>query len=826
MPNDEFGIAMLKPSKRNGQEWFLGDNAENDERFDTRGDNIGGNAEDGFFTNESDFRYHILTTKGYKSPGTVDHEEWIERGYISYPEDWRNIEFTGEFRYDGDDDFSLYTRSGRHTGSGNCEGTKYSVSLRPDGDCRFAKETHHPSGYAFTDWKSSGLGNIDNEWVRIKFLCYDVAAHGQPLGSRTDNVVLELWIDPDFNNSWKKVNSTTDNGENWGEGGEQCGTGEKQGFLFGGPFTTLRGDAANRVSFRKMSVREIDIGGSFGGGTGGGTGGAPPTPTDPPPTNIPGTGNPQIDPTSVGKDRFGISMLFPSPVGGFSWINNWDNGTVYSNIQPRVDPWFHPTDPYFSIEEEPNITVNIDGRGILRIQQPSGPEDYRLKVYDPNDQKRFVNVEATVYYSWESVNYGDPEQLIGRDTIRVGTDHHFSTANCPYNAHDYHASINREGMIYIGREALHPIEHPARPDPGMAITKNWWTNSQNQDRPPIGVWVGFKFVKRLIDGGKNVLLQIYRDLSDGANGGDWKLLMEFKHIEGSWQDAAIDEQVQQLVDQSFEQLTECRIPPSSDSPDPVHNHSGGMCMLRGDPVANLRLKKLSFREITDADTPLPNQPGGCPPGFRRDAQGNCVPIDGSGGSVSSGDASIVFKDFFDVYHIGTTDADSCNISGLVANDDLIELYTVDESDEFYELYKGLRTQAGIFIATTASKLMNWTARKFQFFLSKFGLPSGLISFTVNDANGRFKYAIGSIAAELLTPEFEEYTFTIPSHNIAFGLNWGIWVSYQGGNPEAFVKVAIKSGNPFDGAHTTAIRFGAGTAREQMPDHDLCGTIWH
>jgi hypothetical protein len=823
MPSDKFEISMLKPSKSNGQEWYLGDDAENDDRFDTRGDNIGGNAEDGFYTNESDFRYHVLTTKGYKSPGTKDHSEWIERGYISYPEDWRNIEFTGEFKYDGSDDFSLYTRSGVHTGDNNCEGTKYSASLRSNGDCRFAKETWHNQGYAFTDWKSSGLGNVDNEWVRIKFICYDV---GQISSGAKDHVRLEFWIDPDFNNSWKLANSTTDTGENWGEGGEECGTSEKATFLFGGPFTTLRGDAANRVSFRKMSVREIDINGSFAGGGGGGSGGT--GTTDPPATNIPGTGNPQIDPVSIGKDKFGISMLFPTPVGGWQWINNWDNGTAYNNQTAIDDPWFHPTDPFFSVEDNPGLTFSINGQGIMTISVTSGTTDYRIKVYDPNDQKRFINVEATAYYYWDNVNYANSEEGLGTDTIRVGTDHHFSTKNCPYNAHDYHANIRREGQIYIGREALHPIEHPARPDPGMGIngSKQWWPQSQNIDKPPIKVWVGFKFIKRLIDGGKNVLLQIYRDLTDGVNGGDWTLLMEFKHIQGNWQDESIDEQIQQLIDRSFEQLNDCRIPPSCDCPDPVHNHSGGMCYLRGNPVSSLKIKKLSFREITDADTPLPNQPGGCPPGFRRDTQGNCVPIDGSGGSGSIGDPAIVFKDFVDVYHIGTTDADSCNIVGLTSTDDLTELYTVDESDEFYELYQGLRTQAGIFIATTASKLMNWTARKFRFFLAKFGLPSGLIYFHVNDANGVFKYEIGRIAAELLTPDFEEYTFTIPSHNIAFGLNWGIWISFQGGSPEAFIKVAVKSGNPFDGAHTTAIRFGAGTAREQMLDHDLCGNIWH
>lgn len=819
MPNDSFGISQIYPSKTNGQQWELGDDAENDDRFDTKGDNIGGNAEDGFYTTESDFRYSVLTTKGYKSPDTTDHAEWIERGYISYPEDWRNIEFTGEFKYDGDDDFSLYCRSGRHTGDGNCEGTKYSVALNPDGDARFSKETWHNNGYDFTDWESTGLGNIDNEWVRIKFCVYDLGTYsGSPA---TDHVALELWTDPDLNNSWKKAVSFIDTGENWGEGGEKCGTTERATFLFGGPFATLRGDSVNRLSFRKMSVREINKSGSFGP--------SQPTPNDPDPpaTNIPGTGPPQIDPTSVGKDKWGISMLYPSPVGGWQWFNNWDNGTAYNNITPINDPWFNPSDGFFSVEDNPTLTFTIDGNGIMKISVTGTSTDYRIKVYDPSDQKRFLNVEATCYFSWDTVNPSDPEQTTSTDTIRVGSDHHFACRNCPYNAHEYMVNLRRQGQIYFAREALHPNETVARPDPGWGEGGStiWWDGSNDTPKPPKNVWVGFKLIKRLIDGGTNVLLQLFRDMTDGAGGGDWQKLMEFKHIQGNWSDETTAAREQAGIDLSYEHLTECRIPPSCDCDDPVHNHSGGMCYLRGGPISQMRLKRLSYREVTDADTPLPDQGTGCAPGYQKDAQGNCVPIGGSGGSGSGGEAGIVYKDFVDVYHIGTNDADSCDISGLFASEDLDVIYEVDETDESFEVYANYQTHVGIHIATTASTMMNGIGRKFRFFLSKYGLPSGTIYFNVNDGNGKWQYTIGTIQAELLTPEFEEYEFEKLTNTIAFRLNWVIWISFQGGSPEAFIKVAVKSGNPFDGNHTTAIKYGPGTGRETEQDYDIAGTIW-
>jgi hypothetical protein len=239
----------------------------------------------------------------------------------------------------------------------------------------------------------------------------------------------------------------------------------------------------------------------------------------------------------------------------------------------------------------------------------------------------------------------------------------------------------------------------------------------------------------------------------------------------------------------------------------------------------MRIKKLSFREITDADTPLPNQGTGCSPGFEKDAQGNCVPMTGSGGSGSVGDAAIVYKDFVDIYHIGTNDADSCDITGVIPGEDLDIIYEVKETDESMELHNGFMTHAGIHIASTASTMMNGAARKFRFFLNKFGLPSGTVFFNVNDGNGKLVYRIGSVEAELVTREFEEYEFEMLNNDITFKLNYVVWIAFQGGDPENFIRCAVKSGNPFDGNNTTAITYSTGTGREVVQDIDIAAVIW-
>ena len=97
-------------------------------------------------------RYGVFTSSGYHPDQVVkNHATIASRGYMQSPNDWKNVEMTGQVKYNsgGDDEWTWYARGGRHTGSGSpngCEGAAYKGSLAyTGGDVRWAKEQWHVS---------------------------------------------------------------------------------------------------------------------------------------------------------------------------------------------------------------------------------------------------------------------------------------------------------------------------------------------------------------------------------------------------------------------------------------------------------------------------------------------------------------------------------------------------------------------------------------------------------------------------------------------------------------------------------------------------------
>ncbi len=55
---------------------------------------------------------------------------------------------------------------------------------------------------------------------------------------------------------------------------------------------------------------------------------------------------------------------------------------------------------------------------------------------------------------------------------------------------------------------------------------------------PPAEWIGFKFIVKTLNEG-SVLLELYLDLTDGKNGGEWKKVLEYKD-KGQWYAEAED----------------------------------------------------------------------------------------------------------------------------------------------------------------------------------------------------------------------------------------------------------------------------------------------
>ena len=271
MVNDIFGIALVYPTKANGETWTLSTNPDSDNRFDP-GDNINSNSDSSFSLDDNDgARVSVFTTSGYLPDDIQDDHGELDidaggRGYMQSPNDWKNVEITGAFKMGGpNDELSFYCRGGRHNDSIRCEGFKYTARFHvDDGKIDFAKEQWHVS-YVFSNmFNSPWGGSIENDWVLAKFVVYNF----KPSGSTRTGVKLEAWTNPSFDKiTWVKSAEYTDVG-GWGDSGDECGGTPDQIGNWGGPIVTYRWDNQDSVSFKWLSVREIQPSGSVNDGGG------------------------------------------------------------------------------------------------------------------------------------------------------------------------------------------------------------------------------------------------------------------------------------------------------------------------------------------------------------------------------------------------------------------------------------------------------------------------------------------------------------------------------------------------------------------------------
>jgi hypothetical protein len=271
---DKFGIAMLYPTKPNGEQWYMNmSSPTSDPRFNLNNPykHVGKSSISKFnFTKNSDGSWKVISPKvrmeAYTSTGynqskmtTYNQSELAAKGYMQSPDDWKNVEITGYIKYNGgkkaDENFDWYARGGIHTDANKgCEGTAYKGNLYYSGNSDFGKEQWHENGFVSTDEKINVTSPLKGKWIGFKLAMYNLSP---TLKNGSMSVKLENWINENADGkTWKKVDEKIDDG-GWGKDGERCGGRPDQIITWGGPVATFRWDGANEVDIKNFSVREI-----------------------------------------------------------------------------------------------------------------------------------------------------------------------------------------------------------------------------------------------------------------------------------------------------------------------------------------------------------------------------------------------------------------------------------------------------------------------------------------------------------------------------------------------------------------------------------------
>ena len=223
-------------------------------------------------------------------------------------------------------------------------------------------------------------------------------------------------------------------------------------------------------------------------------------------------------PIPEGFDRFGIIYLYPTADRIFE--SHWDMGgprVLYGQQRDQIDPELKLSGR--------NPELVIDGKGIATMQGEIKNEiaDPRMFVYDPALKKKWENTEITIYmmrvsehvsysYSGLNVNSRSEHQDSGKD---------------PNKGQSYTGRFIHDGRTMFVKEIIHG-EYYENAD------KRIYPWSTSNKKMPYHQWIGLKLITYDLPNG-NVKLELYMDLTDGVNGGNWEKTNEFID-NGTWAD--------------------------------------------------------------------------------------------------------------------------------------------------------------------------------------------------------------------------------------------------------------------------------------------------
>lgn len=283
-------------------------------------------------------------------------------------------------------------------------------------------------------------------------------------------------------------------------------------------------------------------------------------------------GNPTSNPTSATgnniedekMDKFGIAKLYPDLPRGRQWFSKWDNGQVRVLRSGERDAFDH------EFIARGNGTINLSGNG-LAVISGSFP---RMYVYDRDKKQKWRDVEITVYAKRVSETGNPSSQGF---VIGARSEHQDADEANPCLGRTYYGRILYDGRAVFQKEVIHEGAYSVNMP--SENSKAMWNTSGGT--LPKNVWVGIKFVVRNTADQKGAILELYRDITDGENGGSWEKLVEYTDS-GSWSQ----------TDSGVDVAARCGYSAGKVLTDP-----GVSVFIRNDMVREAQYKLFSIREI-------------------------------------------------------------------------------------------------------------------------------------------------------------------------------------------------------------------------------------
>ena len=254
-------------------------------------------------------------------------------------------------------------------------------------------------------------------------------------------------------------------------------------------------------------------------------------------------------------DRFGIQELYKTKGGGQEWYSSWDNGITR-------ELGYGQRDAYDDVELSGDGSLRVNGEEGIAVSSGKAP---RIRVVDFD----FDNVEVTLY----GKRISEDEEISYQGFVVGARSKHYTDQECYANT--YYGRFTYDGRVSFEKELFHGHGDDAY-YPQLKKDIYLWPEGIPKDE-----WIGLKFVVRTIANEKGddsaVKLELYRDLTDGKNGGNWEKVLEFTDV-GDW-------------------FVEAKGGICNDYPHNKILFTSGFVFIRNDYIDEAQYKKFSIREI-------------------------------------------------------------------------------------------------------------------------------------------------------------------------------------------------------------------------------------